>query len=297
MTLASMTGFGRARGPLSARLGGSVVVRSVNHRYLDVQVRASLKEELPEAEAAVREEIAGQLQRGRVVAQLNLERSEPPGTRLLVDGEAVLSVLEQLRSLDTGEGPQPPVDVAQVLALPGVVLAASSETVLDEGELEAVRALTRQAVEQMVRMRCQEGERLGQQIAHDLAQVRAFLDWFEPQRDDIRARHLERLKGRLGELVDVDKVDPDRLAQEAVVLADRADVAEEVVRLHSHLKQFEQRLAKGGAVGRTLDFLCQEMNRELNTLASKCREPEVTPRLVDARSATERIREQVQNLE
>ena len=95
----------------------------------------------------------------------------------------------------------------------------------------------------------------------------------------------------------MDKVDPDRLAQEAVVLADRADVAEEVVRLHSHLQQFEQRLAKGGAVGRTLDFLCQEMNRELNTLASKCREPDVTPRLVDARSATERIREQVQNLE
>jgi len=297
MVVASMTGFGRARGPLSARLSASLVVRSVNHRYLDIQVRASLRDELPEAEAAVREEVAGQLERGRVTVQLNLERTEPPGTRLLVDRDALISVLEQLRHLDAGEGAASGVGVGDVLGLPGVVLAGSAETVLDEQELEAVRLVARQAVDQMVRMRRQEGERLSRQIALELGQVQAFLDWFEPEREGIRARHLERLRGRLTELLEVDKLDADRLALEAAMLADRADVAEEVVRLRSHLQQFDERLARGGAVGRTLDFLCQELNRELNTLASKCREPEVIPRLVDARSAAERIREQVQNLE
>jgi uncharacterized protein (TIGR00255 family) len=297
MGVASMTGFGRARGALSGRLSVSVVVRSVNHRYLDVQVRSSLKEELPEAEGAVREEITGRVERGRVTAQLNLERTEPSGTNLLVDRAAVISVLEQLRSLETGEASMARVEVGDVLALPGVVLAVTGETVLDDQEIEAVRSVTRQAVDQMVEMRRQEGQRLIGQITEELGQLREFLGWFELERDGIRARHLERLRERICELVDGDRIDDDRLAQEAAMLADRSDVAEEVVRLHSHLQQFDERLAGAGAVGRTLDFLCQELNRELNTLASKCREPDVTARLVDARSATERIREQVQNLE
>jgi len=92
-------------------------------------------------------------------------------------------------------------------------------------------------------------------------------------------------------------MDPERILQEAAVLADRADVAEEVVRLRAHLENFSERLAAGGVVGRSLDFLCQEIHRELNTLGSKCRELGVADRLVDAKSAAERVREQVQNLE
>ena len=114
----------------------------------------------------------------------------------------------------------------------------------------------------------------------------------------VRVRLHERLRDRVNELLGSDlAVDPGRVAQEAALAADRADVGEEVVRLRSHLAQVTGRLDKGGAVGRTLDFLCQEVNRELNTLAAKCRELEVVDRLVEARAATERIREQVQNLE
>ena len=126
----------------------------------------------------------------------------------------------------------------------------------------------------------------------------AFLGGLEPELGDIRERLLARLRERLQRLVGAEvALDPERLAQEAAILADRADVSEEMVRLRSHLEAFADRLSKGGAVGRTLDFLCQEIHRELNTLGSKCREVGLAERIVEAKTATERLREQVQNLE
>jgi uncharacterized protein (TIGR00255 family) len=107
---------------------------------------------------------------------------------------------------------------------------------------------------------------------------------------------MERATERIQNLA-TEGADPDRIVLEAAILADKADVAEEVVRLRAHFEAFFERLAGGGAIGRTLDFLCQEVHRELNTLGSKCREPGVAERLVDAKSAAERVREQVQNLE
>jgi uncharacterized protein (TIGR00255 family) len=161
-----------------------------------------------------------------------------------------------------------------------------------------LRAIASEAVEEAASMRCEEGERIVRQIEAELAEVASFVDWFEPQMPELRQslfdRTKERIEGLLGPEV---KVDHERVLQEAAVLSDRADVAEEVVRLRAHLASFSQRLAAGGVVGRSLDFLCQEVHRELNTLGSKCRELGVADRLVDAKTAVERVREQVQNLE
>ena len=155
-----------------------------------------------------------------------------------------------------------------------------------------------ESVAAAVAMRRAEGERLLVQIEAELAAVAAFADWFEPQMPDLRNRTLERTRERIRAMLDAEgSIDPDRLVQEAAVLADRADVAEEIVRLRAHLDTFSERLATGGVVGRALDFLCQEIHRELNTMGSKCREPGVAERLVDAKTAAERVREQVQNLE
>jgi uncharacterized protein (TIGR00255 family) len=147
-------------------------------------------------------------------------------------------------------------------------------------------------------MRREEGERLVRQIESEVAEVVGFADWFEPQMPEFRQHLLDRVKDRVEGLMGPEvKIDPERILQEAALLADRADVAEEVVRLRAHLENFSERLAAGGVVGRSLDFLCQEIHRELNTLGSKCRELGVADRLVDAKSAAERVREQVQNLE
>ncbi len=298
MALMSMTGFGRARGEISNRFGVSIVVRSVNHRYLDVQIRTNLREEVPEIEAVVRSAITESFQRGRVTAQLNFERTGSAAVDVAVNVEAVRQVADQLARLELPETVAGPVQLGDVVSVPGLVMVTSPETILDEDEKTALRSVADEAVGATVEMRSSEGERLGHQIESELAEVAGFADWFEPQMPDIRRRVLERNRERITELVGSSvAVDEDRLVQEAAISADRADVAEEVVRLRAHLDAFEDRLRGGGVVGRTLDFLCQEIHRELNTLGSKCREPGVAERLVDAKAAAERVREQVQNLE
>jgi len=298
MALASMTGFGRARGALSARFAASVVIRSVNHRYLDVQVRTNLREETPELETAVRSVVSESIERGRVTVQLTLERTQPAATTVVVDGRAVTSALAQLRRLEEDQGGPQTVELRDVLTLPGLVTVTGAETLLEADELEALESVVREASRQYLAMRLEEGGRLRGQLDGELERLSAFLDGLEPGLVDIRERLLQRLTERLERLVGSEvAVDPERLVQEAAILADRADVSEEVVRLRSHLAAFADRLAKGGAVGRTLDFLCQEIHRELNTLGSKCREVGLAEQVVEAKTATERLREQVQNLE
>lgn len=294
----SMTGFGRARAGLSDRFGVSVVVRSVNHRYLDVQVRTNLREETPEIEAVVRSVISKKFSRGRVTAQVNLERILTAEVDVAVNTDAVREVLAQLSNVAVPEKFGGSVELGDVLAVPGLVSVASQETILEEKELTGLRSVASDAVDEAVVMRREEGERLVLQIESELAEVVEFADWFEPQMQEFRQRLLDRVRDRVEALVGPEgNVDPDRALQEAAVLADRADVAEEVVRLRAHLENFSERLSAGGVVGRSLDFLCQEIHRELNTLGSKCRELGVADRLVDAKSAAERVREQVQNLE
>lgn len=296
MALMSMTGFGRARAELSERMGVSVVVRSVNHRYLDIQVRTNLREETPEIEAVVRAEIAGKIHRGRVTAQINLERSRSAELEVMVNTGAVRDVLDQLDGLELSEEVCAEVRLGEVLSVPGLISVGSPETTLGEKEVEGLRSVVAEAVAGTLSMRSGEAVRLVDQIKIELAEVDGFVDWIEPQMSEFRKALFDRTKNRVEELMG-SGADSDRILQEAAVLADRSDVAEEVVRLRAHLENFNGRLKSGGVVGRSLDFLCQEIHRELNTLGSKCRELGVADRLVDAKSAAERVREQVQNLE
>lgn len=297
MDVSSMTGFGRARGSVSGRFESSVVVRSVNHKYLDVQVRINLREELPEAEAAARAVVRSMLERGRVAVQVNLNRVEPAAVRVLVDSHGVRSALEQLGAIGS-EGGGEPVTLRDLLALPGLVSIVPEELEVTETETESLAGLVRAATEELQAMRAAEGAGLREQVLVELGNLESFLDWFEPQMASIRRSLVDRVVERIAELAGPEvAADRGRLLETAAVQADRSDVAEEVVRLRSHLEQFRRRLARGGAVGRALDFLCQEIGRELNTLGAKCREVGMAEALVDAKTAAERIREQVQNLE
>lgn len=297
MTVASMTGFGRARADLSGRVAATVVLRSVNHRALDVVVRTAGREELPELDAAVRAVVGERFARGRVTVQVGLDRLGGGGAELRLDGPAVTGLIEQLVRLELPPTVDRAVRLADLLPVPGVVSMRGGDTELSEGEIESLAELVREAAAEADAMRRHEGERLLVQLRHELAELEGFLDWLEPLREGVRQRLFERLLDRIRELLDGAGVEPERAAQEAALAADRADVAEEMVRLRSHLAQFRERLEAGGPVGRQLDFLCQEVHRELNTLGAKCREVGVAERLVDAKTAVERLREQVQNVE
>jgi uncharacterized protein (TIGR00255 family) len=298
MTLMSMTGFGRTRADLSDRLAVSVVVRSVNHRYLDIQVRTNTREETPEIDAVARAGISEHFRRGRVTAQINLERKLSADVDVVVNTEAVQAVLDQLARVSSGQNPGGSVRIGDILSVPGLISVASPDTILDQGELDSLRSAVNEAASEGAAMRRDEAARLVQQIESELSELASFVDWFEPQMPGLRKRIFERTQERIDGLIGPEmNIDSERVVQEAAILADRTDVAEEVVRLRSHMENFRQRLESGGVVGRSLDFLCQEIHRELNTLGSKCREVGVVDRLVDAKTSAERIREQVQNLE
>lgn len=298
MSCASMTGFGRAQGTLSERLAAAVVVRSVNHRFLDLQVRVNLREELPEVEAMVRSVVSERVNRGRVVVQINLDRLAPAPSRVLVDVEGVRAVLARLAEIGPPGGGTAAASVGDVLMIPGLVSVSSEGLLLDDAEGGVLVEMIAEAVDALVDMRHREAGALEAQIREELDLVEQFVAWLEPQAAELREQLYARLQVRISELVGgTVELDGDRVLQEAAQLADRADVAEELVRLRGHLEQFRRRLAGGGVVGRSLDFLCQEVHRELNTLGSKLREVGLAERLVDAKTAVERIREQVQNLE
>jgi uncharacterized protein (TIGR00255 family) len=298
MNVSSMTGFGRAQGRLSDRFAAGVVIRSVNHRYLDIQVRLTVREEMPEVEAVVRREIQKVAARGRVTAQIDLRRTQPSPARVLVDGDALADLRDQIGVFTSMPGVQvADVGIGDLLNVPGIVTLSADMSLLDDDEIEALRELVSAASESFVLMRRDEGIKLGRQIRDDLKDIAAFLEWFEPLTDGFRQQALERLRERTREMLSGQLVDEERLIQEAALLADRADVSEEVVRLRTHLESFRGRLQGGGVIGRALDFLCQELHREINTLGTKCREAGVADRVVDAKGAVERIREQVQNLE
>lgn len=298
MSLASMTGFGRAQGEISDRMTASVVVRSVNHKFLDIVVRTNIRDEVPELEAAVRAAITDSLERGRVSVQIDFERTAPQPVRVSVNAEAISSVIGQLADLSLSETVEETLGLGDLLGIPGMVSIESTSVRPLPEEADGLGALTTRALEALVGMRTQEAAVLERQIRIDLGEISSFLDWFEPQAGDFRRVIFDRLSERLAELTGPGStMEPERLVQEAAVLADKADVSEEVVRLRSHLAGFDERLAGGGAVGRPLDFMCQEILRELNTLGSKCRELGVAERLVNAKAALEKVREQVQNLE
>jgi uncharacterized protein (TIGR00255 family) len=298
MTLASMTGFGRARGELSERLTASVVVRSVNHKFLDVGVRTNIRDEIPELETAVRTAITDSLQRGRVTAQVDFERTAVQPARVVVNAEVVASLVGQLADLELPAAMAGGFGLGDVLTIPGVVAIESVATRPEPDEVAALGALTEEAVAALVAMRQSEATALSDQIRVDLGEIETFLDWFEPRTVEFKTAILDRLRNRLEELLGPGGVvDDERLIQEAAILADRADVGEETVRLRTHLTGFRERLDGGDSVGRALDFMCQEILRELNTLGSKCRELGVADRLVDAKTSLERVREQIQNLE
>jgi uncharacterized protein (TIGR00255 family) len=298
MSLTSMTGFGRAQGEISDRLSAAVVVRSVNHKFLDIVVRTNVRDEVPELEAAVRTAVTGPLDRGRVTVQIDFERTAPQPVRVVVSADALEDIVGQLSNLHLDESVGRTLALGDLVGIPGLVSIESVAVSPQPEEAEGLGSLTARAVADMVAMRTGEAVALERQIRADLGEIEAFLDWFEPRGEEFRRAIFNRLQERLAELIGPgSSVDPERQVQEAALLADRSDVSEELVRLRSHLLSFTDRLDAGGPVGRPLDFMCQEILRELNTLGSKCRELGVAERLVNSKAALERVREQVQNLE
>ena len=289
----SMTGFGRAEGSRGAVVV-TVEARSVNHRHLDVALR--LPRALAGLELDARRLVQSRLERGRVdvAVQLALQAGQAPA-RLKLDVDLAREYLVQARALAAAVDVRGEPDVAWVLDRPGVLRLEETEAMPAEPWPALAEALGL-ALDELVARREAEGERLARELRALHAELAALIATLAARAPAAAARREERLRERLQSLLG-DGVDEARILTEAAVWAERSDVAEELARLRAHLAEFALLLDKGGPVGRPLDFLLQELHREVNTVGAKADDLEMSQAMLAAKGVLERIREQVQNLE
>jgi len=290
-----MTGFGRAdrTGP---ELSATVEIRSVNHRYLDLQIR------LPEpwrcTEPAIRSLLGERLARGRIDLAVEVRDGRAGAVRAHLDERLVQDLVDRATAI-AGGGGQAPIGLRDLIALPGVVRLESSRRGPDAEAEALILELTGQALVELERARELEGGILRASLGAALSRLDEKLTRVRELRDPARRELLDRHRRRILELlggVDLE-LDEARLAQEAAILAERSDFEEELERLGGHLEQFRDALDAEGAVGKRLDFLAQEIHRELNTLGVKCRDSRIAALVIDAKLECDRLREQLLNVE
>ncbi|MBK5960767.1 YicC family protein [Rhodoplanes elegans] len=295
MALSSMTGFARSHGT-SGPYSFAWEIKSVNAKGLDVRLR--LPPGWDAVEPPVRARAAEVLSRGTVYATLTLDR---PGAQPVVRvNEAVLTaVLATLKGLRGRVEAEPP-RLDGILSIKGVVEVAEAEESEDDRRAAeaALVAGFAQALDGLATMRRHEGAALGRLLGQRLDEISALVARAEAAPGRKAEAIRQRLADQVAALMETsERFDADRLHQEAILIASKADVREELDRLVAHVKQAESMIAKGGAVGRRLDFLSQELNREANTVCSKSNDLELTNIGLELKSVVEQFREQVQNLE
>jgi len=298
LALKSMTGYAQARVEEGGR-AIRVTVRSLNHRFLDVRVKAP--DGFETIEARVREIVRSRVHRGHLDVTLNYESSGPASVQVNEEiAAAYLAAAENLRrKFNLSAEP----DLAAILRLPGVVDAPEEFSEEFEQRLEKlVGSCLSEALDKLDEMRKSEGRILSEELFSRLSAIRKLADRIEVLAERIRPAYARRLESRMKELLNGLAVDPARLTQEAAIAAEKSDTAEEIARLRSHVQQFETLLQAGGEIGKKLDFLLQEMQREANTLLSKTPGTEeegleVTRLALEVKSEIEKLREQVQNIE
>jgi len=292
MAVSSMTGYGRAE--LSTpELALTVEARSSNHRFLEVALK--LPREFASLEFEARRSLQARFHRGRFDVMVTARRLGGTEPRPKVDLSLAHAYLARLRELTSGVGLDDEVTLPLILQCPGV-LTLEEETLSDEVESH-LRAALGQAFETLQGMRQTEGETLNAELTRHLLTLEESAELIEKRLPELLQRYQERLRGRIKEFAEGLSVSEERLAMEVALLAEKSDVAEELLRLRSHLAQFREQLESGGPVGRSLDFLVQEMHREVNTIGAKANDLEVTRLVLIAKGAVEKLREQVQNIE
>ncbi len=291
----SMTGFGQGAAE-SERVRVTVTLRGVNHRYLDLVLR--LREEYRAAEPALRELLAGALQRGRVEAVVEVELLGSQPVEIVVDEDLAEGLHELQRNLVDRGLTHGGLTFTDLLRLPEVVKLQPRRTEWTAADQEILLQAAKAALAQLLNARETEGAKLREVFLPRLETLAGLVSQLGARRAEVASESLAVLRARLRELLDGESaLTEDRLAQEAAILVDRSDVAEELDRLASHLEHFHTVMDGEGSLGKRLDFLTQEIFRELNTLGAKCRDSEMTRGVLDGKVLCEQIREQVQNVE
>lgn len=290
----SMTGYGRSSF-VGEDFSVSVDVKTVNNRFLDVHLR--LSSEITSLEAMVKRRVNSRLSRGRVDVAITFERTTQVQYEL--NRPLIAGYVNALRLIQKEFDLPGEPDINIVARLPGALQPGRDG--LDEKMVAGVERAVDQAVDELEKMREQEGATLRAEMRERLDRIESLVPVIEAAAGDLVEVYRSRLQRRIGELVNrggqAIEVDPGRLAQEVAYLADRSDVSEEMVRLRSHISQFREALDSTADTGKMLDFLLQELNREANTTLSKSTDLAIKEAALAIKAEVEKLREQVQNVE
>jgi uncharacterized protein (TIGR00255 family) len=296
MNIRSMTGYAQVKAHVDDQLTLTLSLKSVNHRFLDLHLR--LPADVDPMEMKVRRVLKERLHRGHIEVTLSLERSG--GTAFAVNRDLVGGYLRTFREVAEEFGISAEPDLNAVLKLPGALNATQDGDALAALEKHLTAALE-QCIERLNHMREEEGRGVAVELRNRMTHLSSATHELDQLRGKVLKAYHEKVHGRMQELLTT-HVDPDRILQEAAMLAERSDIQEEIVRMKNHIQHFSALLDAGGEVGKKLDFLLQEMNREANTLLSKTSglagdALKITEAGLAMKSEIEKSREQVQNLE
>ena len=293
MKLKSMTGFGRAE-VSNDQYRLSVEVKSVNSRFLDLSIKMPKK--FNALEANIRNTVKEYISRGKVDLFITYESFSEKGKALRLDLPLAKEYLESMRTLVNALGVEDNVKVTNLASLPDV-LVLSEESEDDDALWESLKPSLTGALKRFSETRVMEGENLQQDLLGKLAEMEAIVNRIDERSPEITATYEARLRAKVSALLEGTGIDEARIVQEVTIYSDKICTDEERVRLHSHIKNMRTKLQNGGLVGRELDFVAQEMNREANTTLSKANDLIVSEDAIGLKTLIEKIREQIQNLE
>lgn len=289
----SMTGFGRGENRAQGYTF-SVEMKSVNHRYLEVMVKMPRSFNL--LEERVRKIVQEKTSRGRIEIYINVKETEEKKRLVKVDKELTLSYDNSLKELAQTLQTTYTTDIYRLASLPEVLSIEEEE--MDVDSLWPVMEIAVQsALHELTQMRKTEGERLSRDVLLRLSGLHSITEQVAARSPLVVSEYKERLQEKLSLMLAETVIDETRLTMEIALFADRASIAEELVRLESHLEQFAKAFQSSEPIGRKLDFLIQEMNREINTIGSKANDLVISRFVVEGKSELEKIREQIQNIE
>ncbi len=290
----SMTGYGKGM-VAGDDFSVSVDLKTVNNRFLDIHLRVG--SELVSVEPSIKKRITSRLSRGRVDVTVSMERVAQVAYEL--NRPLIAGYVNALKQLQQDFNIAGELDINVIARIPGALQPARNG--IDERMIAALEQAVDQALDELEKMREQEGEALKNELRERVRKIEALVPVIESSAAGLADAYRQRLQKRIGELLNrggqIVEVDPSRLAQEVAYLADRSDVSEEMVRLRSHLSQFQEALDAPGETGKMLDFLLQELNREANTTLSKSTDLVIKEAGLAIKAEVEKLREQVQNVE
>lgn len=288
----SMTGYGRGNISKNER-EYQIEIKSVNHRYLDISVK--MPRQLSYLEDTIKKEISNKVKRGKIDVFITFNNNSLEGRTIKINTELAHAYIEELKKLAEKENILSDIQVTEISKYPDVLNIQNEQD--DDKIKEEVIEVLNDAIDNFISMRQTEGSKISEDLLKRLDYIQAKVNEISKFSTGLIEEYVVKLETRIKEILKDQEIDKQRLAQEVVIYADKCSVEEEITRLNSHILQFKNLLSSDEAVGKKLDFIVQEMNRETNTIGSKANNLDITNRVIDLKTEIENIREQIQNIE